>query len=143
MASPLTMTRDERESFLAALHVGVLVVERADGPPVAAPVWYSYEPGGAVEIVTGVDSEKTRLLRAAGLAALCAQREELPYAFVTVEGEVELDESDHEGVRLAMARRYLGGLAEGYLESTRDERTVLVRLTPRRWRTTDYAKLTG
>lgn len=137
------MTRAEREAFLAGLHVGVLVVERADGPPAAAPVWYAYEPGGAVELVTGLGSEKARLLEAAGRASLCAQREELPYAFVTVDGSVELDESDHERQRAAIARRYLGGLADGYLESTSGERTVLVRLTPERWRTTDYGNLTA
>lgn len=137
------MTRAEREAFLAGLHVGILVIERPDGPPAAAPVWYAYEPGGAVELVTGTGSEKARLLEAAGRASLCAQREEIPYAFVTVEGPVELDETDHEDLLVALARRYLGGLADAYLESTRGESMVLVRLTPERWRTSDYGKLTA
>ena len=50
--SDLKMTETEREAFLAGLHVGVLGVERADGPPLVLPVWYSYEPGGEVVILT-------------------------------------------------------------------------------------------
>ena len=39
MTSPLTMTRADREAFLADLHVGVLaVVPVAGGAPLAAPV---------------------------------------------------------------------------------------------------------
>jgi nitroimidazol reductase NimA-like FMN-containing flavoprotein (pyridoxamine 5'-phosphate oxidase superfamily) len=32
------MTESEREEFLAGLHVGVLGIERADGPPLVLPV---------------------------------------------------------------------------------------------------------
>ena len=41
------MSKDEREAFLADVHVGVLIVERADSAPLASPVWYRYRPGGA------------------------------------------------------------------------------------------------
>jgi hypothetical protein len=37
--SALQMSTTEREAFLADLHVGVLEVERADGPPLVTPVW--------------------------------------------------------------------------------------------------------
>jgi hypothetical protein len=44
-----TMTREEREQFLAGVHVGVLsVVSEGGGGPLAVPVWYSYQPGGPV-----------------------------------------------------------------------------------------------
>ena len=42
----LAMTQSEREQFLSELHVGVLGIERPDGPPLTVPVWYVYEPGG-------------------------------------------------------------------------------------------------
>ena len=74
----LRMSTTERESFLADLHVGVLAVERADGPPLVTPVWYRYQPGAEVELSTDASSVKGRLLAAAGRATLCAQREELP-----------------------------------------------------------------
>ena len=46
----VTMTRDEREQFLAGVHVGVLSVASVDGgAPLAVPVWYVYQPGGPVK----------------------------------------------------------------------------------------------
>ena len=47
----VTMTRDEREQFLAGVHVGVLSVASVDGGgPLAVPVWYVYQPGGPVNV---------------------------------------------------------------------------------------------
>jgi nitroimidazol reductase NimA-like FMN-containing flavoprotein (pyridoxamine 5'-phosphate oxidase superfamily) len=142
MTSPLTMSKSDREEFLADLHVGVLAVaDDAGGPPLSMPVWYRYEPGGDVMINTGANSVKTRLLAAAGRATLVAQREELPYAFVAVDGPVSVtpaDAAEHERI----ATRYLGDLAPAYLESTKDAPSVIVRLTPERWRTQDYSQIT-
>jgi hypothetical protein len=52
----LTMTSEEREQFLAGVHVGVLSVASEHGVgTLAVPVGYSYQPGGPVwnEILTG------------------------------------------------------------------------------------------
>ena len=104
------MTESERQEFLAGLHVGVFGVERADGPPLVVPVWYSYVPGGDVEVLTSASSLKGRLAAAAGRGSLCAQQEELPYKYVTVEGPIEIDElgSDSKAAVEPMAIRYLG-----------------------------------
>ena len=136
------MTRAEREAFLADLHVGVLAVAGAgDDAPLAAPVWYRYEPGGDVLISTGTESVKAKLLAAAGRASFCVQHEGLPYQFVTVEGPVTIGEAD-DAERERIAVRYLGAeLGAGYMASTAGESSVLVRLTPQRWRTQDYNKL--
>lgn len=140
--SETSMSTSEREAFLADLHVGVLAVERADGPPMAAPVWYRYSPGGVVEMTTAADAIKTILLRAAGRATLCAQREALPYAYVTVEGAIELGDADRE-TRIDIASRYLGPeMGTSFVDDGEGGGdSVLVRLTPDRWRTVDYAKV--
>lgn len=143
--SPLTMTQQEREAFLADLHVGVLSVAAGGGrPPLAVPVWYLYEPGGLVSFVTGRDSVKARLLRAAGQAAMCVQSEVAPYSYVTVEGPVvEMTDVDPDE-RLAIARRYLG--PEGgdqYIAANHEVDNITVRISPQRWRTTDYGKVWG
>ena len=136
----LAMAEDERQAFLADLHVGVLAVERPDGPPLAVPVWYRYSPGGDVEVSTETESIKGRLLRAAGRASLCVQKEDYPYAYVSVEGPVAFVEADHD-TRVDIASRYLGTeLGTAYVESTSGD-DVLLRLTPERWFTVDYAKL--
>jgi PPOX class probable F420-dependent enzyme len=139
--SAISMSQNEREEFLAGVHVAVLAVAREDGPPLVTPVWYRYSPGGAIELNTASDSEKARLLTAAGRASLCAQSEALPYAYVTVEGPVEIAETTAEA-REDIAVRYLGSdLGAQYVASTADVDNVIVRLHPERWRTVDYAKL--
>ena len=46
------MTKEEREAFLADLHVGVFSVVAEGATPITAPIWYSYEPGGTVNVRT-------------------------------------------------------------------------------------------
>jgi uncharacterized protein len=140
-----TMTAEEREAFLADLHVGVLSVAAGEAqPPVTAPVWYTYDPGGLVSIITARESVKARLLRAEGQASLCVQTETPPYAYVSVEGRVvEMEDVDPDE-RLAQARRYLG--REGgdwYIAANRDVDNLTIRIAPERWRTVDYGKVWG
>ena len=114
-----------------------------DVAPLTVPVWYSYEPGGEIRIITARRSRKGQLLERAGRFSLCAQTETLPYKYVSVEGPiVTIEEADLERDRRPLARRYLG--AEGgdrYIESTRHlVGNVLVRMRPERWLSVDYAK---
>ena len=143
------MSVAEREQFLAGLHVGVLsVAESRQGEeraPLAAPVWYDYQPGGLVSVITARGSRKGVALAAAGRMSLCAQDENPPYRYVTVEGPVEIEELDLDE-RLAMARRYLG--AEGgdqYVASNPDAvgENVMIRMRPEHWLTVDYGKPSG
>jgi PPOX class probable F420-dependent enzyme len=137
------MTESERQDFLAALHVGVLGIERADGPPLLLPVWYSYEPGGDVEVLTSASSLKGRLAAAAGRASLCAQQEELPYKYVSVEGSIEIDtlETDAHAATEPMAIRYLGDeMGRGYAAGNVGTDEIRIRIRPNRWFSVDYAK---
>lgn len=138
-----TMTEAERQDFLAGVHVGVLGLERADGPPLVVPVWYSYEPGGDVEVLTSGTSLKGRLAEAAGRGSLCAQQEELPYKYVTVEGPIEIDTlgADARAAVEPMAIRYLGEeLGRRYAVGAVADDEIRIRLRPERWRSVDYAK---
>jgi PPOX class probable F420-dependent enzyme len=143
------MSEAEREHFLAQPHVGVLsVTVQGDGQagggraPLAVPVWYNYQPGGLVSVITGRGSRKGRAIRAAGRMSLCAQDEQPPYRYVSVEGPVEMEDLD-PGERLAMARRYLG--PEGgdrYVASNPDPagEQAMFRMTPEHWLSVDYRK---
>ncbi|MDX1384423.1 MAG: pyridoxamine 5'-phosphate oxidase family protein, partial [Thermoanaerobaculia bacterium] len=103
------MTRDEREAFLAAVRVGVLSLTDGDRGPLAAPVWYGYEPGGNLWFLTDDGSRKGRLLREGGRISLCVQTEDPPYRYVSIEGPVvEIRPADLEDDLRPMARRYLG-----------------------------------
>ena len=140
------MSVAEREQFLAGVHVGVLSVADGEGrAPLAAPVWYDYEPGGVLSVITGRGSRKGAALAAAGRMSLCVQDENPPYRYVTVEGPVEIEELDLDE-RLAMARRYLG--PEGgdrYVASNPDpdSENVMIRMRPEHWLTVDYGKQPG
>jgi PPOX class probable F420-dependent enzyme len=150
MGMSYAMSVAEREQFLAGVRVGVLSVDEAEGgrgsrAPLAAPVWYDYEPGGLVSVITARGSRKGMALAAAGRMSLCAQDENPPYRYVTVEGPVEIEELDLDE-RLAMARRYLG--PEGgdqYVASNPDSagENVMIRMRPEHWLTVDYGKQSG
>ena len=139
----LTMKKEEREAFLADVHVGIISVAENGHGPLTVPIWYSYERGGEVRVITARASQKGKLLERAGRFSLCAQTETQPYKYVSVEGPiVAIEAADLERDRRPLARRYLGAeLGDRYIESTRDlVGNVLVRMRPERWFTVDYAK---
>ena len=143
----LTMTSTERETFLAGVHVGILSVDEPGRGPLTVPVWYAYRPGGTVDIITGAQSAKARRLRAAGRCSVCAQTEEPPYSYVSVEGPVSAEESTvSPDERRAMAYRYLGPeVGDLYLAATAEDaaQSIVFRLSPERWLTTDFSKQFG
>ena len=55
------MTTEQREEFLADLHVGILSIQRDGKGPLALPIWYRYDEGQVV-IHMGRDSVKAKLL---------------------------------------------------------------------------------
>ncbi len=138
------MSRAEREQFLAEAHVGVLSVVD-DGAPLTVPIWYGYEPGGPVRVITGRDSRKTRAVQAAGWLSMCAQDESWPYKYVTVAGSAATaGPASHADQRL-MATRYLGEQgADDYMDwvtsSGEADEQIVIEMTPRTWLTVDYGK---
>lgn len=81
------MSAAGREEFLAGVRVGVLsTAVGKTGRTLAVPVWYSYQPGGLVTVLTSRRSRKAGAIRAAGRFGLCAQDGNPPYRYVTVEG---------------------------------------------------------
>jgi nitroimidazol reductase NimA-like FMN-containing flavoprotein (pyridoxamine 5'-phosphate oxidase superfamily) len=142
LSNPGAMTRDEREAFLADVHVGILAVDEPGRGPLAIPIWYLYRDG-TVQIGMDGDSLKARLLRAAGRATLTAQTEAPPYKYVCVEGPVTVEKVQRDD--LEMASRYLGPeLGKWYAENNPStEQSVTVFLRPERWRTMDFGKVMG
>jgi len=142
----LAMTRSEREGFLAGLHVGMLCVNEENRGPLAVPVWYRYEPGGDIFIVTGDSSRKARSLQAGTRATFAVQSEAPPYKYATIEGPVTLGKPDFERDIRAVAIRYLGPAGgEAYLKSTgaTGAGSVLIRIKADHWLTVDYGKQFG
>ena len=142
----LAMTKSEREAFLAALHVGVLSISQSGHGPLTVPIWYAYQPGGELWVLTDRDSRKGKLLKTGKRISLCAQTETAPYQYVSVEGPiVAIEPSDRERDARPMAHRYLGTvLGDRYIEATLGDReaggSILVRMRPERWLAVDYNK---
>jgi nitroimidazol reductase NimA-like FMN-containing flavoprotein (pyridoxamine 5'-phosphate oxidase superfamily) len=142
----LTMTREEREAFLADIHVGIIGIAEEGRGPLAVPIWYAYDPGGDLRIVTGRTSHKGQLLARVGRFSLCVQTETRPYKYVSVEGPiVGTDPSDPDRDLRPLAHRYLGpAMGDRYMEETRGSveqvDNVVVRMRPERWLTADYTK---
>jgi nitroimidazol reductase NimA-like FMN-containing flavoprotein (pyridoxamine 5'-phosphate oxidase superfamily) len=126
-----------REEFLAAARVGVLSVARGPaGRTLAVPVWYSYQPGGLVTVLTGRSSRKGVAIRAAGRFGLCVQDATPPYRYVSVEGPLVAEEELEPAERLAMARRYLGTAGgDRYVADNPDpqRKHVAFRMRPEHW----------
>jgi hypothetical protein len=142
----LAMTKQEREVFLADVHVGIISIPEEGRGPLTVPVWYAYEPGGELRIMTGRTSRKGQLLARAGRFSLCAQTETPPYKYVSVEGPiVSTGPADLERDLRPLARRYLGpAMVDQYMAKTRNAPeyadNVLIRMRPERWLTADFAK---
>jgi hypothetical protein len=146
MATSLSMTRSEREAFLADVHVGVIGIERPEQAPLCVPIWYDYDPAIGVWVITEKGSQKGLALAAAGRFAMCAQSEAPPlYRYVSVEGPITSTRpASRDGDSRPMARRYFGReLGDRYVEGGDSRDSLVFTMRPERWRTVDYAKLSG
>lgn len=135
------MSAAQREEFLAGVHVGVIGIARPSGPPLTVPVWYHYQPGGDVQVQTGLGSVKYRLVDAAREFSLSVQVETPPYRYVSVSGPVvAIDQETSHADLLAMAERYFGaeGAAE-YLKQVEAGTVATVHMRPERWYSADYS----
>lgn len=137
-----TMTKEERETFLADLHVGILSVAAAGRAPVSVPIWYRFEDGELV-FCSVKSARKVEQIRAAGRFTVCALIEEPPSKYVSVEGAVvSIAPCDFERDQRPIARRYLGNeKGDQYTEEMRaTEEMVTIRMRPERWSSADYSK---
>ncbi len=142
----LAMTKEEREAFLAEVHVAVISIPDSGRGPLTVPVWYAFIPDEEFRIWTGGNSRKARLLREAGRFSLCVQQETPPYKYVSAEGPVVgIEPIQLERDLRPLVNRYLGAeegnnfIEElgGDLAGTGD---ILIRMKPERWLSEDYSK---
>jgi nitroimidazol reductase NimA-like FMN-containing flavoprotein (pyridoxamine 5'-phosphate oxidase superfamily) len=143
----LVMTRAEREEFLAGVHVGIVSVDDPGHGPLSVPVWYAYQPGATVDILTDGQSRKARRMRTAGRFTLCVQTESIPYCYVSVEGPITvIRDTVSSEERRALAYRYLGQeLGDRYLAATSDDpsESAVFRMSPERWLSADFSRQFG
>ncbi len=137
----LAMSKDEREAFLAGLHVGVVSMNREGLGPLSAPIWYGYEDGEVIFAI-GESSLKSPLMKIGDRLSLVVQNESAPYAYVSVEGPVVTREAANldRDIR-PMAIRYLGEkVGNQYADGTGDAGQLVIKMKPEKWLTVDYKK---
>ncbi|MEU9913513.1 pyridoxamine 5'-phosphate oxidase family protein [Streptomyces sp. NPDC051001] len=135
------LTRLEREQFLAEPHVAALSVDAGEGrAPLSVPIWYQYEPGGDIWIITGLGSRKQRLIEAAGRFSLMVDTVEPKLKYVSVEGPVlDTTPATIELLREMSARYLPPEKVEAYVDFAwkNHGEQVIIRLRPERWVSSD------
>ena len=127
------MTTEEALEFLATgTRTAKVAWVSSDGRPHVAPMWFIVEDG-EVLFNTSAAAGKSRALRRDPRISLVVDVEEPPYAFVKVDGTVELTEDPDELLRVAtvIGGRYMGAdQAEAYGARNGVPGECLVRVRP-------------
>lgn len=128
------MSNEEVQSFLMdGTRTGKLATVRPDGSPHVTPIWFVLDDDGTVVFNTGRDTVKGRALRRDPRASMCVDDERPPYAYVRVDGVVELSEDVDAMLPWStrIAERYMGAdLAGAYGRRNAVTGEMLVRLRP-------------
>lgn len=104
------MSKAEAYEFLASgTRTGKLATVRDDGRPHVAPIWFVLD-GEDLIFNTWHESVKGKNLVRDGRIALTVDEEIAPYAFVLVEGTVEITDDPAESLKWAtrIGARYMG-----------------------------------
>ena len=127
------MTTEEALDFLSAgTRTAKVAWVASDGRPHVAPIWFIVEDGDIL-FATSAEAGKSRALRRDPRISLVVDVEERPYAFVKVDGTVEITEDLDELLRVAtlVGGRYMGAdQAAAYGARNGVPGECLVRLRP-------------
>ncbi len=115
------------------VRTGKLATVGVDGRPHVVPIWYDVDDDGTVVWNTGAATVKGRNLARTGRAALCVDDDQPPFAFVTLQGPVQLG-SDLDDLAYWATRiggRYMGAdAAEAFGARNAVPGELVVRLRP-------------
>ena len=127
------MTTEEALEFLSAgTRTAKVAWVASDGRPHVAPIWFVVEDGDIL-FATSAEAGKSRAMRRDARVSLVVDVEEPPYAFVKVDGTVEITEDHDEVLRVATLAggRYMGAdQAEAYGARNGVPGECVVRLRP-------------
>ncbi|MEU0374178.1 pyridoxamine 5'-phosphate oxidase family protein [Streptomyces sp. NPDC006283] len=141
----MALTREDREKFLAEPHVAALAVDdgEEDRAPLTVPIWYQYEPGGDIWVMTGRDSRKARAIASAGRFSLMVDRVEPTVRYVSVEGPVVETVAATREQLVEISARYLEpGKVEAYVDFAWQNHgdQLVIRMRPQRWISSDLGE---
>ena len=127
------MTKEEALDFLATgTRTAKVAWVASDGRPHVAPIWFIVEDGDML-FATHEGAGRARAMRRDPRISLVVDVEEPPYAFVKVDGTVEITEDPDEVLRVATLAggRYMGeDQAEAYGARNGVPGECVIRLRP-------------
>lgn len=130
------MTPEERHDFLMSspARTGKLASVRPDGRPHVAPIWYTVD-GEDLVFTTWYETVKAANLSNDNRVSLCVDNDQPPFAYVIVEGEVEIQREPDSDEMLRwtteIAGRYMGeDKAEQFGKRNAVEGEWLLRIKP-------------
>lgn len=121
-----------RSFLLSAPRTGKLATVRGDGRPHVVPIWFDLD-GENLVFTTWHETVKAANLRRDSRVSICVDDQMPPFAFVVIEGHVEIEEHAEDLLywTTRIAGRYMGSdLAESYGKRNAVEGELLVRVTP-------------
>ncbi|QOV37670.1 pyridoxamine 5'-phosphate oxidase family protein [Streptomyces ferrugineus] len=141
----MALSREEREQFLAEPHIAALAVDAGAGrAPLTVPIWYQYEPGGDVWILTGLDSRKNQLIQEAGRFSLMVDRLDPTIRYASVEGPViSTTPATLDHLREVSARYLPAEKVDGYVDFAwkNHGEQVVIHMRPERWVSSDLGQV--
>ncbi len=142
MAEEIPLNDPVVAGLLSGSNLARLAYIGLDEKPRVVPIWFLYQDGEFI-MVTGPRAEKARAIEANPAVALTIDSSTPPYQVLLVQGDATIEPTDGMASEYpALAERYLGAGAEGYLGSMRgrvkEQRRIRVR--PTSWRVLDFVK---
>lgn len=129
------MSHEEYLEFMVgSARTASLATVRADGRPHVAPVWFDLD-GETLIFMTGEATVKGRNIRREPRVSLCVDDEKPPFAFVLIEGTVDLTDEDPEKLQWStrIGGRYMGeSRAEEFGLRNAVPGELIVRVTPQK-----------
>ncbi|HVP04353.1 MAG TPA: PPOX class F420-dependent oxidoreductase [Dehalococcoidia bacterium] len=122
----------KQDALLAEANIAVIGTVDAKGRPHATPVWYLYDDG-VIRISVGENGQKHKNVARNPNVSLVIDRRAMPYYAVMIQGTAEAGPGFSDEDRLRLAVRYLGeDLGKRYVEMTKGESSVTLRIVPRK-----------
>lgn len=124
----------EQDAFISANKWAVVTTLRRDGSPSSSVIFYARD-GDQLVFSTTEDRLKARTLERDPRIAVCVIDEGPPYRYVSIEGRATLQRDDILPPHIAINKVMRGGdftPPEGFEEGLRQQRRLIVRVTPER-----------
>ena len=145
----ISLTDDERRTYLRSAMTIILVTIGRDGYPHAVPMWFVVEDDGTIYMTTYGPSQKVlnarRNPRVALLVESGVRYEELKGVLLRGDAEVIEDHALCVDVLTRIHAKHVGGLASGVEEIMKAQarKRVVLKIPPKRIASWDHRKLGG